>query len=126
MSGWIQQNLMFVLSVQIDEWRSQLAQRARRGERAVDECPTASALRRDLTPDDQLRFIVPLEYPFDDGSLLPGSYEIARGAAPGDQPHGADKDRFSGAGFAGQDRETWLELELELIDNGEIADAEEP
>jgi hypothetical protein len=126
MRGGIQQNLMLVLSMQIDERSRQLAQGARRRERAVDECPAAPTLRRDVASYDQLRSILPFENGFDDRRFLTGSDEIAGRAPSGNETDGAHEYRFAGTCLAGKDTQTRLELQLEMIDDGEIADAEEP
>jgi hypothetical protein len=126
MRGGIQQQLVFVLPVEIDERRCQLPERTGRSERAVNERPAASTLRRNLASNDQLRSIVPLENGFDRRGVFTGSHEIARGTAAGKQADGPYQDGFAGTGFAREDTQSRLELQLEPIDDGEMADAEEP
>ena len=115
---------MLVLAVQIDQDAGQLAERRAGGERAVDE-GAAAALRRDLAPQDHFPAVRRVEDGLDRRRVLPGPDEVGRGAAADQQPDGADEDGLAGAGLAGQDVQAGLELELEAVDDGQIADGEE-
>ena len=118
----IEQHLVLVLAVEIDEVGGQLAQRRARHQRAVDE-GAAAALGRDLAPDDQFAAVGVFEDRLDRRLLLPGPDEIRRRAAADEQPDGSDQDRLARAGLAGEHVEARIELDLEAIDDGEIADA---
>ncbi len=98
--GRIEQHLVLVLSVQIDERPGELAQRAARDERAVDEGAAAS-LGRHFPADDDLAAVGGVEHGFDRGGLLAGAHELGRGAAADEQADGAEEDRLAGAGLAG-------------------------
>ena len=66
-----------------------------------------------------------LEDRLDGGGVLPGSHQVARGAAAEQQADGFDQDRFAGAGLAGEDVQAGLELDVDGVDDGQIADTEE-
>ena len=55
----------------------------------------------------------------------PGADEVGRRAAAEEQADRFDEDRLAGAGFAGEDVEAGLELDLDGVDDREVADAEE-
>ena len=84
--------------------------------------PCDETSRRTITS----RAVRLLEDGLDGGGLLAGPHELGAGAAADEQADRADEDRFAGAGFAGEDVEAGRELELETIDDGQMADAEEP
>ncbi len=90
---------MLVLPVQVDERAGELAQRAARDERAVDERAAAS-LRRDFPPHDDLAAVRGVEDGFDRGGFLAGAHELGRGAPADEQADGADEDGLAGAGLA--------------------------
>ena len=98
-------------------------QRAGGRQRAVDE-RAAAALRGDLAADEQL-FAAALEDRFDGRGVLAGADEVARGAAAEQQADGLDEDRLAGAGFAGQDVQAGVELDLDRVDDREVLDAKE-
>ncbi len=81
-------------------------------------------MRRDLAPHEQL-FSTALEDGFDSGGLLARPHEVAGGTAPKEQPYRLHQDRFACAGFAGQDVEARVELDLDGVDHGEVLDAKE-
>jgi len=64
------------------------------------------------------------EDPRDFGFFSPGPDQIGRGAPPYQEIHRIHEDGFPGARFAGEDRETVRKLQLDRVDDGEIADAE--
>ena len=66
-----------------------------------------------------------LEDGFDGGRVLAGADEVARRAAAEEQADRLDEDRLARAGFAGQDVEARLELDLDGVDDREVRDAEE-
>ena len=59
------------------------------------------------------------------GDVLAGADEVAGRAAAEQQPDRLDEDRLAGPGFARQDVEAGLELDLDRVDDGEAFDAEE-
>lgn len=126
MRGWIEQHLVLVLSVQVDERRGELAQNRRRSEGAINECATAPSLRRNFAPDDHFRPVGLLEDRLDGCGIFARSHEVARRAAARQESDRADEDGFAGPGFSREHTQARLELELEPIDDGKIADAEEP
>ena len=123
MRGRIEQGLVFVLAVQLDQAGRQILQRTGVHQRAVDE-RAAPALRRDLTPHQQL-FSSAFEDGFDGGGILARPHEVAGGTAPKQQPDRLHQDRLACAGFAGQDVEARIELDFDRVDHGEVFDAKE-
>ena len=97
----IEQRLMFVLSVQLDESRGEIAKRRGGRERAVDERAAAS-LAADLAPDDQLAPIGVLEDRFDGRLRFTGADEIGGGARAEQEADGFDEDRLAGPGLPRQ------------------------
>jgi len=122
----IEQHLVFVLAVEIDKWRSELAQCARRGERPIHERAAAAALRCDLASHDQFRSILPFKNRFDRRGIFAGSHKVAGCTAAGQQSNGPHEDGFAGTRLTREYAQTRFEFELEAIDHREIADAEEP
>ena len=61
----------------------------------------------------------------DRGGRRAGTDEASRGLSPDQQADVADEDGRPGAGRAGQDVEARLELELEMVDDRQMADGEE-
>ena len=57
--------------------------------------------------------------------VFAGAHEVGAGAAADQQVDGFDEDGLAGAGFAGEDVEAGLELDLEVIDDRQMAHAEE-
>ena len=57
--------------------------------------------------------------------VLAGAHEVARGPAAEQETHGLDQDGFTRAGFAGEDVQARLELDLGRVDDREPLDAEE-
>ena len=60
------------------------------------------------------------------GRILAGPHEVGRRTAPGQEADRLDDDRFACSGLAGQDVQAGLELDVEGVDDGQAADAEEP
>ncbi len=116
----IEQRLMLVLAVQLDQARGQILERAGGRERAVDE-RAAAALRGDLAPDEQFVAVRLSKIASTVGDLFAGPDEVAGGAAAEQQADGLDEDRLAGAGLAGQDVEARLELDLDRVDDREVA-----
>ena len=96
----IEQHLVLVLPVEVDERAGEVAQRAARHERAVDE-RAASSLRRHFPAHDDFATVGGVEHGFDRGGFLAGAHELGRGAAADEQADGAEEDGLAGAGFAG-------------------------
>src|SRR5205814_936430 len=118
-----EQRLVLVLSVQLDEPAREVLQRAGRSKSAVDE-RAAPALRGDLASDDQL-FAAALEDGFYRRAVFAGANQVARRPAAQQQADGLDEDRFAGAGFAREDVQPRLELDLGGVNDGQVADAQE-
>ncbi len=55
-----------------------------------------------------------------------GTDHFGRGFRAGQQTQGVDDNRLSGAGFAGKQVETGIEVKFELIDESKISDAKKP
>ena len=111
-------------------WRSTRSAASSRSAALVTSAPLRKARLRPLWAEtsrriDQLGAGRVLEDGFDRRLLLPRPDEIGRGPAADEQPDGADEDRLARAGLAGEDVQARLELELETIDDGQIADGEE-
>src|SRR5688572_12520531 len=115
---------MLVLAVHLDELVRQLAERARGGERAVDE-RSAAALVRDLPSHDRLAAVGALEDCLDGGLRFARADEIRRGAGAEQETHGLDEDGLAGPRLPRQDVEARLELDLDGLNHREAADAEE-
>ena len=96
----IEQHLVLVLPVEVDERAGEVAQRAARHERAIDECAAAS-LRRHFPAHDDLATVGGVEHGFDRRGFLAGAHELGRGAAADEQANGAEEDGLAGPGFAG-------------------------
>ena len=93
-------------------------------QRAVDERPAASC-RRDLAAQQHLGSFRPVEHRFDYRRIFACADELSGCAAADEQPDRADEDGFSRSSFAGQDVEPGFELQLEAIDDGQVADGKE-
>ena len=74
--GGIEEDLMFVLSVELDQATREILQRARRDQLAVDEGATP-ALRGDFPAHDHL-FPAAVENGFDGRRVLARSHEVGR------------------------------------------------
>ena len=124
MRGGVQQDLVLVLSVQIDKAAAKLPQRRTRRERAVHGS-AAPTLRRDFAADDDLLAGWRLEDGFDRGRLFAGADQVRGRSSTHQEANRSDEDGFAGASFASQDVQARLEFELEPIDDGEMSDREE-
>ncbi len=114
---------MLVLAVQFDQACRQLAQCRRRRERAIHEGP-AAALRRNLAAHEKL-----LSRAFEDGfdrrGFLTRTDELGRRPTAEQKSDRLDEDRLSGTRLAGQHVETAVELDLRLVDDSQMGDAQE-
>jgi hypothetical protein len=125
-----------VLSVDVDEPAADLTEPAHRHEDAVDE-GLARALDGDGALDEELAVLgfgqavevetLPgdVEDGLDEGLRLPGPDEVGRALLAEDESDGVDDDGFSRARLAGQDGEPLVEREREVLDRGQIPDAQE-
>jgi hypothetical protein len=52
------------------------------------------------------------------------AHEAAVAAGAEGEREGVEKDRFAGAGFAGENREPLVEVELDPVDQDDVADRE--
>ena len=75
--------------------------------------------------DDDLASVGPIEDGLDRRQFLASAYEIGAGAGADQQVDGFDEHRFAGAGFPGQQVQARFELDLELIDDRQVAHGEE-
>ena len=55
-----------------------------------------------------------------DSRCLAGTDQVALGTCAEQEVDGIDDDRFSGTGFAGQNRKAGLQFNIRLTDNGDI------
>ena len=90
-----------------------------------EEGAAPAALDRDVAADHQLGAVGVLEDGLDRRLLLARPHEIGRRPAADEQPDGADEDRLARAGLAGEHVQARLELDLQTIDDGQIADGDE-
>ncbi len=130
------------LTVEDEEPRSQLRERSERGWRAVDEeapLPTGG----DLTPHDDLggaagsrlakacsgesahdRRVVRLERSLDDEALGAPSDEGRVGTLTREERERVHDEGLPRAGLARQDSQAGVERDLDVLENGEVTDAE--
>ena len=66
-----------------------------------------------------------LENGLDCRLILTGPHELRRGPPPDQQADRPHQNGFPGAGFPGEHVQAGLELQLEPVDDGKIADGEE-
>ena len=125
MRAWVEQALMGVLAVEVDQFVGDRSQRACRGQRVID-VGSAPALGTDLAADQHLAAVGPPEDRFDGRGGFTGADEAGGCPRSEQEPERADDDRFSGAGFARENGQAGLELELEFIDHGQMLNAKEP
>ena len=126
-----------MLTVDVDENAAGLPQQQHRNGLAVDVCPGAAVRRQNpahhelvaaldrllLQPAQQSRRrLAQIEGRGDLGPLGPVADHFRSAAAAGQQLQRIDQDRFAGAGLAGEHRESRVELELDGLDDGEVAD----
>ncbi len=123
--GRIEERLVFVLSVQIEQARAEIAQRRRGRERVVDE-GAAAALIRHFAAHDRLAAVRTLEDGLHRRERLTRAHEVGARAAAEQQVDRPDDDGFSGASFAGEDVQARLELDFEMLDDRQMSNAQEP
>ena len=121
----VEQDLMLVLSVEVHELTRELPQGGARGERAVEERP-APPLRGDLAPENDFTAVAAVEDRLDSCRLFARPHEVARRAPPDEQPDSTYEDRLARPGFAREHGQARLELELEVVDHGQISNGKEP
>ena len=78
----------------------------------------------DLAPDQQL-FPAALEDGLDGRGVLAGAHEVARRPSAEQKADRLHEDRLPRAGFAGQDVQAGVELDLDRVDHREVLDAQE-
>jgi len=133
----VQESLLFVLTMNIQKKWGQSTQRRNRTGLVVDVNPIPF-VRRNLAPDDrfftfgvesepvEVGFDVRFKNSFDDGSCFPRPDHFGRGFGAGEQTKGVNDDGFSGAGLAGKQVETAIEVEFELVNESKISYAKKP
>jgi hypothetical protein len=77
-------------------------------------------------PGDDARPVRNLECRREFSALCAGPQLPQLEAIAQQQAQGVEQDRFAGAGFPGQHGETAVELEVERLDDDEVADRQEP
>jgi hypothetical protein len=125
MRSGIEQDLVLVLTVEIDERPGGVAERGAGDQRAVHE-RTAAPLRGHLAAHDQLGAVGGFEHGLDCRRILAGAHQFRAGATADEQADRPDEDRLACAGFAGEHVEAGGEFELQAIDDRQICHAEEP
>jgi len=120
----IEQRLVLVLPVQLNKTSREIAQRARGGQGAVYE-GSASPLRSDVAADDELTTVSGFEDGFDRRLSFAGSDEIQGCPRAQQQSDRLDEDGFARSGLARQNVEAGLELDVNGLDDSEVADTEE-
>ena len=140
MHNRFEEGLKVVLAVNVHQQATEGLEDGERSRPPVDMDTVPSRARQDA-PENQLGLsalqeILLLEQPRhrapsrqgedprDFGFFSPGPDQIGRGAPPYQEIHRIHEDGFPGARFAGEDRETVRKLQLDRVDDGEIADAE--
>jgi hypothetical protein len=133
------QRLKFVLTVDVHQQLAELAQSLQRHHLAIDERARTAIAPGDPAQDaftvalDLVRrqpgkggFVAAnIESRAHLGALAAVTHDIRRGAATARQRQGIDDDGLARTGFAGERNESRAELELELVDDGEVADSQE-
>src|SRR6185295_8026820 len=132
----LQQSVVFMLSVDMHQRAACLGEHIERTEAAVQintifprtaEYPFDDELITDFEPRlaeqglNRRRQIV--EQGFHRRLILAVANDVSSAALARDQPERIENDRLARAGFAGEDVETRLEFQNNLIDNGKILDA---
>ena len=130
-----QQRLVRVLSVHVDQAFAQLAQLCQGHGRAVDERLAASggvdrAAREQravvagelVLHQPALNMLTGTKLGRDFGALRTLAHDVGVTAFAERQQQRVDQDRFSGAGFAAQHGEARREIQVERLDDHEIAD----
>ena len=134
----VEQRLGLVLAVEVHQERAELAEDRRGGRAAVDPGARA-ALGRDLAAHDDARVldveaerfdlapgaaVEALEGAFDDRLGGAGTNAAARGPLAEEKSERVDEHGLAGAGLTGEDVEAGAEVEGDVGDGGEVADAE--
>ncbi len=138
MGGGIRQGPVVVLAVDLDQRRPDGAQDLHADRLVVDE--GAGAPVRDLDPaQDQVALGVDVgggrehagrmvgghvEHRRDLALRLALAHQAAVAAAAERQREGIEEDRLAGAGLPGQDAQAFAKVQLELIDQDDVADRE--
>src|SRR5262245_517251 len=120
----IEQQLVIMLTVQINERRAQVAKRRAGDERPVNRRAAAS-LRGDLAPDDDVGASRSLEDSLHGGRLFTGADEFSRGTPSDEQSNGAHENGFSRSSLPRENVQAGLELNLQAVDDGQVADGKE-
>jgi hypothetical protein len=114
---------MLVLAVKFDELAREVLERTGRHQRSIDK-GTAATLGGDLTPNHDF-VITTSEDGLDGRDFFACSHELRRSTAAEKKPHGSDEDGLPGPGFASQNIESWLELDIDGVDDGEPGNPQE-
>src|SRR5262245_47441916 len=130
----IQQSLLFMLAVDVQQERRELAQ-SRHSAGLVVDVHAVAYVRRYFTADNELMVLhtlgvqaEPVEFDmqvrfedgFDNRATLSGADHFRRRFRSCQECEGVNDDGFAGAGFARQEIKTFLEMKFEMIDEGEV------
>src|SRR5207237_423485 len=122
----------FVLAMDVQQKWRQFTQ-CRDGAGLVINVNAIALVRRDLAADNdfvpfrvesepvEIEFDVCFKNRFNDGSRFTCADHFRRGFRTGQQTEGIDDDGFAGAGLAGEQVKTGLEVKFELIDESKIS-----
>jgi hypothetical protein len=114
---------VLVLTVQLDELACELFECSSGHERAVDE-GAAPPLRGHLTTNHDF-VIAALEDGLDCRDIFTSPNKLRRGATTEQKPDGPHENRLAGSGFARQDVESRLELDIDGVDDREAGNPQE-
>lgn len=128
-----------VLAMDFDQEFGEAAKRRCRRETAVQVC-LALSLSQEVTADHQelvsrtldpafrqqmaSLLVIQIEGGLYPALLGPGAYLLRLTPCPQGQPQRVDDDRFAGTGFAREDIEPRAELNVQLVDQGKVRDAQ--
>lgn len=141
LTGGTKKGLMVVRAVEVDEPEADFGKGLERGWGAIDKLAVGpgaceGAFQEKLSGfagfdtalgEQSVEFgceLTPVELAFDQAQLLPGPDQVAVGALAQEEAESADEDGLARAGFAGNGDKARRELEGEIIDEGEILDAQ--
>ncbi len=90
--------------------------------RTMSSSPSPNPISLILFPQPFL--LTDVKERLDDGRILEGADHVGIRPVAQEKTHGADDDRFTGAGLSGDDVETPVEGHLQFIDDGKITDVQ--
>ena len=138
----IAERLVLVLPGQLDEHAGHIAERRRGGQHAIDVDAPAPRLPDHAAHDQPLvdridagarqpldervggRPVRRLEDRLDARLLGAGAHHVGRRAPAAQERHRLDEQRLAGAGLAGEHVEAGAELDLDVVEQREVGDAQ--